>query len=73
MHINMYTVESLRQFDACNIPHIHETKTRDVLDFTFPNPAGAGFGQIYELKSSRGRSQSQIWENITNSNVNNKT
>jgi len=24
---------------------------RDVPDFTFPNPAGAGFGRIYELKS----------------------
>ena len=25
-------------------------KIRDVLDFTFPNPVGARFGRIYELK-----------------------
>jgi len=34
--------------------------TRDVLDFTFPNLTGAGFGRIYELKSGGGRSRSRI-------------
>ena len=40
--------------------HVMLLLARDVPDFTFPNPAGAGFGQIYELKSGRGRSRSRI-------------
>jgi len=36
---------------------------RDVPDSNFPNPAGAGFGRIYEFKS--GRSRSRICEKST--------
>jgi len=35
-------------------------KTRDVPDFTYPNPSGAGSGRICELKS--GQSRNWIWE-----------
>jgi len=33
--------------------------TRDIPDFSFLNPTGAGFGWIYEDKS--GRSQGRSW------------
>jgi len=36
---------------------------RDVPDSNFPNPAGAGFGRIYEFKY--GRSRSRICEKST--------
>ena len=36
--------------------------SRDVPDFSFPNPAGVGFGQIYDDKSGRSRGRRRISE-----------